>query len=48
MSSRSHCIFSIHVEFMDEENQNTMTSSKMVLVDLAGSERIPIVGDLGK
>jgi hypothetical protein len=48
-SSRSHCIFSIQVDYYEESNTNTPAiSSKMFLVDLAGSERIPFIGDIDK
>jgi kinesin family protein 6/9 len=48
-SSRSHCIFSIQVDYFEESNPTTPAiSSKMFLVDLAGSERIPFIGDIDK
>ncbi|KAG9416429.1 Kinesin-like protein kif9 [Aphanomyces cochlioides] len=40
-STRSHCIFSLHVEKRPHEETNgTNVSSKLNLVDLAGSERM--------
>lgn len=40
-SSRSHCIFTIHVESHSRTESNTkFTMSKLNLVDLAGSERL--------
>ena len=38
-SSRSHAIFTIHLEQEDEANQQRICS-KLHLVDLAGSERV--------
>eukprot|EP01138_Halocafeteria_seosinensis_P014359 gb/GECG01014660.1/.p1 GENE.gb/GECG01014660.1/~~gb/GECG01014660.1/.p1 ORF type:complete len:934 (+),score=99.95 gb/GECG01014660.1/:1-2802(+) len=38
-SSRSHCVFTIHVEQKHEEAE-TITCSKLHFVDLAGSERV--------
>ncbi len=39
MSSRSHLIFTIHIEFTDKQNNNK-TRGSLTLVDLAGSERL--------
>ncbi len=47
-SSRSHCIFSIQVDYLSDDSSIPITSSKMFLVDLAGSERISFLGDLDR
>ena len=47
-SSRSHCIFSIHVESKSRvESSEKVVSSKLHLVDLAGSERTKKTGSEG-
>lgn len=39
-SSRSHCIFSLHLEMPSGEDTGLIRTSKLNIVDLAGSERI--------
>ena len=46
-SSRSHCIFTMHIE-SKASNSNTFKASKMHLVDLAGSERVYKSGSTGQ
>ena len=47
-SSRSHCIFTIHVESKSRvESSEKIVSSKLHLVDLAGSERTKKTGSEG-
>lgn len=43
-SSRSHCIFTIHVEAR-QHGSDLVRRSKLNLVDLAGSERVSKVTD---
>ena len=38
-SSRSHCLFTIHIESSPLASPNEIIASKLTLVDLAGSER---------
>jgi kinesin family protein 3/17 len=40
-SSRSHCLFTVHVECQtsEEKGKDRVTAGKLNLVDLAGSER---------
>ena len=47
-SSRSHSIFTIHLEMMtpDEEGEEHIRAGKLNLVDLAGSERQAKTGTL--
>ncbi|XP_047132844.1 kinesin-like protein KIF6 isoform X5 [Hydra vulgaris] len=45
-STRSHCIFSIHLT-IKEQNSPTIRKSKLHLVDLAGSERVSKTGVCG-
>lgn len=41
VSSRSHCIFTLHVESRSHTHSTaTYTVSKLNLIDLAGSERL--------
>ncbi|CAI9566207.1 unnamed protein product, partial [Staurois parvus] len=48
-SSRSHCIFTIHVESQSRTLSNAKyTVSKINLVDLAGSERLGKTGSEGQ
>ena len=42
-SSRSHCIFTMHVEAR-QQGKDTVRLSKLNLVDLAGSERVSKTG----
>ncbi len=42
-STRSHCIFSIHISSR-EPGSDTIRKSKLHLVDLAGSERVGKTG----
>lgn len=44
VSSRSHCIFTLHLEGKNKQTGETR-SSKINLVDLAGSERIDMLDD---
>lgn len=47
-SSRSHCIFTIHVEARSRvESDERLVESKLNLVDLAGSERVSKTGSSG-
>ncbi|XP_070571216.1 kinesin-like protein KIF9 [Ptychodera flava] len=49
VSSRSHCIFTIHVESRSRTESNAKyMRSKLNLVDLAGSERLGKTGSAGK
>ncbi|XP_071482044.1 kinesin-like protein KIF9 [Diadema antillarum] len=49
VSSRSHCIFTIHVESRSRTESNAKyIRSKLNLVDLAGSERLSKTGSEGK
>ncbi|XP_077997452.1 kinesin-like protein KIF9 [Glandiceps talaboti] len=49
VSSRSHCIFTIHVESRSRTESNAKyMKSKLNLVDLAGSERLGKTGSAGK
>ncbi|XP_033101480.1 kinesin-like protein KIF9 [Anneissia japonica] len=49
MSSRSHCIFTIHVESRSRTDSTAKyMKSKFNLVDLAGSERLSKTGSAGK
>ncbi|XP_072047757.1 kinesin-like protein KIF9 [Amphiura filiformis] len=49
VSSRSHCIFTIHVETRSRTESTAMyMKSKLNLVDLAGSERLSKTGSEGK
>ena len=43
-SSRSHCIFSIHLEARVPGEGDRVRRSKLNLVDLAGSERVAKTG----
>ena len=48
-SSRSHCIFTIHLEIRSKvESSEKVVMSKINLVDLAGSERTKKTGSEGK
>uniref|UniRef100_A0A4W4HSK4 Kinesin-like protein n=1 Tax=Electrophorus electricus TaxID=8005 RepID=A0A4W4HSK4_ELEEL len=48
-SSRSHCIFTIHIESRSRTLSNaTYVTSKLNLVDLAGSERLSKTGSEGQ
>lgn len=48
-SSRSHCIFTIHIESRSRTQSNAKyVASKLNLVDLAGSERIGKTGSQGQ
>ncbi|KAF4089757.1 hypothetical protein AMELA_G00069680 [Ameiurus melas] len=48
-SSRSHCIFTVHVESRSRTLSNaTYVTSKLNLVDLAGSERLSKTGSEGQ
>ena len=48
-SSRSHCIFTIHLEIRSKvESSEKVIMSKINLVDLAGSERTKKTGSEGK
>ena len=48
-SSRSHCIFTIHLEMRSKvESSEKVIRSKINLVDLAGSERTKKTGSEGK
>lgn len=42
-SSRSHCIFTIHVESWDPSSPECVVKSDMSLVDLAGSEKLALL-----
>lgn len=46
-SSRSHAIFSLTCEIVDNANVDNIVQSKMQLVDLAGSERSSQTGNTG-
>ena len=46
-SSRSHAIFSLTCEIVDNGNVDNVVTSKMQLVDLAGSERSSQTGNTG-
>ncbi|KAJ8019432.1 Kinesin-like protein KIF9 [Holothuria leucospilota] len=49
VSSRSHCIFTIHIESRSRTDSNAKyIRSKLNLVDLAGSERLSKTGSEGK
>ncbi|XP_006820140.1 kinesin-like protein KIF9 [Saccoglossus kowalevskii] len=49
VSSRSHCIFTIHIESRSRTESNAKyIKSKLNLVDLAGSERLGKTGSAGK
>jgi len=45
VSSRSHCLFSLHILGRDVQN-GTLRQSKIHFVDLAGSERMENLGDV--
>jgi hypothetical protein len=49
-SSRSHSIFTIYIETMDDDDQGNqrIKAGKLNLVDLAGSERQSKTGATGK
>lgn len=48
-SSRSHCIFTIHLEIRSKvESAEKVVMSKINLVDLAGSERTKKTGSEGR
>ena len=48
-SSRSHCIFTIHLEIRSRvESSEKVVMSKINLVDLAGSERTKKTGSEGR
>ena len=46
-SSRSHAIFTLSVEIIDNSAVDNVITSKMQLVDLAGSERSAQTGNTG-
>jgi kinesin family protein 6/9 len=47
-SSRSHCIFTLHIETRSRvESSDKVVFSKLNLVDLAGSERTKKTGSSG-
>jgi hypothetical protein len=46
-SSRSHAMFSLIVECVDNDNVDNVIKSKLQLVDLAGSERTSATGNTG-
>ena len=46
-SSRSHAIFSLTLEIIDNSAVDNVISSKLQLVDLAGSERSSMTGNTG-
>ena len=47
-SSRSHAIFSLHIEKASKHDKNNLISAKFHLVDLAGSERAKKTGATGE
>lgn len=47
-SSRSHAIFTITLETIDQNNVENIITSKLQLVDLAGSERTSVTGNEGR
>ncbi|CAL4144988.1 unnamed protein product, partial [Meganyctiphanes norvegica] len=47
-SSRSHAIFSLHVEMKNKEGDDNVISAKFHMVDLAGSERAKKTGATGE
>jgi len=46
-SSRSHAIFCLKVDLIDNSQVDNIVSSKLQLVDLAGSERSSLTGNTG-
>ena len=42
-SSRSHCLFTIHVHSWDAHNPELVRKSELTLVDLAGSEKLALL-----
>lgn len=46
-STRSHCVFTLHVETQSRGDASAATSAKLHLVDLAGSERLDKTGSDG-
>jgi len=46
-SSRSHAIFSLRVDLIDNSSVDNVVTSKLQLVDLAGSERSSLTGNTG-
>ena len=47
-SSRSHAIFTLQAEIVDNANVENLVTSKLQLVDLAGSERTSQTGTTGQ
>ena len=47
-SSRSHAIFSLHIEQRNKSDSSNITSAKFHMVDLAGSERAKKTGATGE
>ena len=47
-SSRSHCVFTVHLERRSEDGLGQSLRSKLRLVDLAGSERVVRTGSVGQ
>jgi hypothetical protein len=46
-SSRSHAIFTLTFEIVDNASVDNIVQSKLQLVDLAGSERSSMTGNTG-
>ena len=47
VSSRSHALFTITLEIIDNAAVDNVVTSKLQLVDLAGSERSSLTGNTG-